>query len=220
MLAASCGFDDGFGAPAVTPGGCPAHPRSKTKPRPKEAVLRLQKALRGLADRVKDSKVYAKPDGLIGPKTVKAVNYALPKYAANAPQYASGELTKALIIERAPELAAIVEKAPFIAARVESGIYRPPTPAIQTAAFTPTTFPSPPRGAAMPPYYGPPSYYPPSYGPPRAPGGLPADRASVDIKTFIPAQYEHVRFNPATIALMIGFGVIVYAVATKRKGKD
>lgn len=225
MLAASCGFGDGFGAPAMTPGGCPAHPTAK--PHPSEHVVRLQKALRGLADRVHDAAVYTKPDGLIGKHTVKAVNYAMPKYVQTAPvQYRTGTLTKAQVIKFAPQLAAFVEKGPsydIIPAKVTSGIYRPPTPAIQTA-FAPTT--APPTGAAMPPYYAPPpSYYPPSYapsyGPPRGPGGLPTDRASVDVKTFIPAQYEHVRFNPATVALVIGFGVIVYAVATKKKsGKD
>lgn len=222
MLSASCGFSDGFGAVAA-PGACPE--KKKVKPRPSETVLRLQKALRGLADRVHDAAVYSKPDGLIGPHTVKAVNYAVPKYVQTAPaQYKTGALTKSQVVKWAPQLAALVEKGPaydIIPAKVTSGIYRPPmpaTPAAQTA-FAPAT--APPRGAAMPPYYpSAPSYYPPSYGPPRGPGGLPTDRATVDIKTFIPAQYEHVRINPGTVIAMLAFGAIVYAVATKKKGKD
>jgi len=78
---------------------------------------------------------------------------------------------------------------------------------------------------AYPPYYQPqPAYYPqqPGYYPPRGPGGMNPNEASVDTKVFIPAQYEHVKFNPGTVALVIGVGVIAVMVGQKRaesKGK-
>ena len=80
----------------------------------------------------------------------------------------------------------------------------------------------------MPPYSYP-GYYAPAptyYGPPapyysnRGPGGLPADRASVDVKAFIPAQYEHVRVDPMTVMAALVVGVGIFLVATKKKAKD
>lgn len=80
-----------------------------------------------------------------------------------------------------------------------------------------------PNYAPGPEYYAPPqpAYYQPQptyYGPPRGPGGLPADRASLDVKAFVPAQYEHIRVDPTTVMFMILAGVGVYLVVTKKKG--
>lgn len=62
----------------------------------------------------------------------------------------------------------------------------------------------------------PPQAYPPGYYP-AGPGGLPADRASVDVKAFIPAQYEHVQVDPTTVMALILVGLGVYYVATHKK---
>lgn len=70
-------------------------------------------------------------------------------------------------------------------------------------------------------YYPPPAYGPgPNYGPHRAPGGLPADRASVDVKAFVPAQYEHIRVEPGTVMLLVAGGVIAYLLINNKKKKE
>ena len=67
------------------------------------------------------------------------------------------------------------------------------------------------------PYYPPqPAYYPPAYGPRRGPGGMNPNEASVDTKVYIPAQYEHVKFNPGTVAIVLGVGVLAMMVGQKR----
>ena len=61
-------------------------------------------------------------------------------------------------------------------------------------------------------------YYPSGYAPaPHYPGYASHREASVDIKTFIPAQYEHVRFNPMTVALVLGVGVAAVMITQKRE---
>ena len=65
--------------------------------------------------------------------------------------------------------------------------------------------------------YGPPAYGPPAYGPPRGPGGLPADRATLDVRAFIPAQYEHVRVSPGTGMAVIAVGLVVVLVLMRDK---
>lgn len=72
--------------------------------------------------------------------------------------------------------------------------------------------------------YGPPrqAYYPPPptyYGPTRAPGGLPGDRASLDVKAFVPAQYEHIRVSPTTGLLLVGLGfaAVLFVLDKKKK---
>jgi len=83
----------------------------------------------------------------------------------------------------------------------------------------------------MPAYYpDDPQYYPPPrpayyqsaptyYGPTRAPGGLPADHASLDVKAFVPAQYEHIRVNPTTAMLLVGFSVLAVLFVLDKKKK-
>lgn len=70
----------------------------------------------------------------------------------------------------------------------------------------------------QPPAY--PGYYQPQqpyYYSNRGPGGLPADQASVDVKAFLPAQYEHVQVDPTTVMAAIIVGVGIYIVATRKK---
>lgn len=67
--------------------------------------------------------------------------------------------------------------------------------------------------------YGPPPPPPTYYAMPRrrGPGGLPRDEASLDVKAFIPAQYDHIRVHPGGVMAALGLGVIVYLVATRKK---
>ena len=79
----------------------------------------------------------------------------------------------------------------------------------------------------MPPQYAYPQSYPsyPGYYQPqqpvyysnRAPGGLPPDQATVDVKAFLPAQYEHVQVDPTTVMAVIAVGLGVYYVMSKKK---
>ncbi len=63
-----------------------------------------------------------------------------------------------------------------------------------------------------------PQYYPPGYAPsPYYPGYRTPQEASVDTKVYIPAQYEHVRFNPMTVALVLAVGVGTVMVMNKRQ---
>lgn len=72
-----------------------------------------------------------------------------------------------------------------------------------------------------PGYYAPAPYYPPPYAPapypPRGPGGLPTDRATLDVKAFIPAQYQHVRISPGGVALVLLAGVVIVMLVNKNK---
>ena len=76
-----------------------------------------------------------------------------------------------------------------------------------------------------PEYYAPPPqpvYYaqaPTYYGPRRAPGGLPAGHASVDVRAFVPAQYEHIRINPMTGMLLVGVGVLAVLFVLDKERK-
>lgn len=199
----------GFGADT---GACRERPHVAT---PGSATIRrLQTALAGLAKRTKDPRVATGVDGVIGPKTVNAVNYALPKYVAAPAAFASGALTKAQVVGAAVQLAAYIDKGPN---RIEGRV----TTEFPAAASTQTMSPSPaqqPGGTPMPPaqYYPPQPGYAPAPYYPYAP--QPQREASVDIKAFIPAQYEHVRFNPMTVALVIAVGVGTVLVMNKRKG--
>lgn len=216
---------DFFGATPV-PGQCPERPRAP-KPQPVAKVVRLQKALQALSKRVSDPAVSTRADGLIGPNTVKAANRALFMYAKGGvpSEFTSGSLTKAKVLAHAPQLASYIERAPF-----PSAVYVPPdrTPAplrpetvptvtATTAAFAPAAAPE--GDPIMPPYYQQQSYYPPpGYGPPRGPGGLPTDRATVDVRAFIPAQYEHVQINPMMVMAVLAVGVVAYLAVNKKKG--
>lgn len=74
----------------------------------------------------------------------------------------------------------------------------------------------------MPPYYQQPGYAPQGYAPqgyyqPAPTGGLPPDQASLDVRAFIPAQYEHVRINPTWVMVALGIGVAVLVMKNKEK---
>ena len=154
-------------------------------------------------------------DGLVGPKTVKAVNYVVPKYTSAPASFSDGRLTHAQVVAFAPQLAAFIENAPNKGSGGSDALMEPTsysTPPLQARP------PAPSSGGTMPAYYPP----QPAYYPPRGPGGMNPNEASVDTKVYIPAQYEHVKFNPGTVALVIGVGVIAVLVGQKRaesKGK-
>ena len=48
---------------------------------------------------------------------------------------------------------------------------------------------------------------------------MPADHASLDVKAFVPAQYEHIRVNPGSAMLMIGVGVLAVLFILEKKKK-
>jgi len=217
------GYEE-FGA-ATAPGVCPERPAHKP-PAPLAKVRRLQNALRGLAKRVKDAAINTAADGLIGPRTVTATNRALKNYV---PGFSSAPvLTRAEVLAQSPFLAARFDEAgrgtpaapkplpssPFVAATQK--VVQQYLP----AATQDTTMPYPPQQQA---YYQPPgypqqpAYAPQGYGPPRGPGGLPTDRATLDVRAFIPAQYEHIRVSPGTGFAVIAVGVVVVFLLMRDK---
>lgn len=215
-------FSGTLGAAGAEPGLCPPHP--SVKPTPLAKIRRLQNALRGLAQRVKDRAISVVADGLIGPHTVMATNRAL---SVHAPGFTSGGLTKAQVMRLSPQIAAYLEKAPYVASPT-----LPPSPFVAaTQQMVQPMVPAAMPGGAqtMPPYYpqqqayyppspyGPSGYGPSPYGPPRGPGGLPTDRASVDVRAFIPAQYEHVRVSPGTGMAVVAVGVVVVLLLMRDK---
>lgn len=199
---------------------CPERPH--VRPQPSAAIRKLQLALQGLAKRMHDPPASTHADGLVGPRTVKATNYALYKYARGGipEKYTTGALTRKQVVAWAPQLASYIQRAPYQEAAVSSIA---PVPAVIPAPVTP------PQGdTAMPaPGYYPPGYMPPGYAPQptyysppgarRGPGGLPTDEASLDIRAFVPAQYEHVRINPSTVMVAIGIGLVIYLAVSKMK---
>lgn len=62
------------------------------------------------------------------------------------------------------------------------------------------------------PYYPAPGYYPQA-----GPGGLPADRASVDTRVYIPAQYEHIQIHPGLGMAVVVVGVVAALMAARSK---
>lgn len=207
----------GLGATAA-PGVCTPH-----KPVPLTKIRRLQDALRGLATRVRDGSLRIAADGLVGPRTVAATNRAMVHYVQQPEELATGRLTHAQVAAFAAQLTAYIDKAPHAASSASTSVAPAPP-----ATTSPASYATPPQGessmpsyAPGPEYYAPqPAYYQPPptyYGPPRGPGGLPADRASLDVKAFVPAQYEHIRVDPTTVMFVILAGVGVYLVATRKK---
>ena len=197
---------------SVIPGVC--HPHA---PQPLATVKRLQTALRGLSERSRDTNAATPVDGLVGPHTLRAVNYAVPKYASSDPLLASGRLTHPQIVSFAPQLASAIERAPIAAPAAPQMQAPPPAPASGSSSFWQTLAQGAaiyaaqqnPGGRPMPGY--PPAY---GYGPPaRAAAG----RASTS-SAFIPARvHEHVRFNPTVIAFGIGAVVVTVLVMQKRE---
>lgn len=199
---------------------------------PSKAISRLQAALEQLSRRVDDHQVATTLDGHMGPLTAAATNIALQRYATTAPlSLRTGKLAQSQILGQIVPITAYIEAAKSIPAKVTSGIYRPtqqqslatqlmPVAASAPAAQQPAYYP--PGGARTMPapgYYPPPPGYAPSYYPSRGPGGMPSDRASFDVKAFIPAQYEHVNFSGAGLAALALGGVVVFMLVKQRRGE-
>ena len=217
-----------LGEASVVPGVCPPHPT--VRPHPAAKIVRLQKALNALARRTEDHAVGVVADGLVGTHTVKATNRAMYMYArGGAPsEFTTGTLTHGQVAAFSPQLAAYIERSPIaaptrVAPATSPSLPVPPPPSspqILPSSSAPVQYPA---GANMYPYGQPPAY--PGYYQPqqpyyysnRGPGGLPADQASVDVKAFLPAQYEHVQVDPTTVMAAIIVGVGIYIVATRKK---
>ena len=65
--------------------------------------------------------------------------------------------------------------------------------------------------------YGPPPPPPTYYGPPRRVHGLPRDEASLDVKAFIPAQYDHIQLHPASGLAIVAVGVLLALVVSQHR---
>ncbi len=182
-------------------------------------VMRLQTALYALGQKHRDPVLIAVAvDGIVGPQTLAATTRALGKYVVQAPgvipqSWTNGTSTT-IIRKSASEIARFIEQAAN--STPPSGI--PP----QQAAMVPlpggAQMPYPPQQAYYPPQ---PGYYPPQPGyypqPPRGPGGLPTDQASLDIKTFIPAQYDHIRLGPGGALAILAVLGLTFALITQHK---
>jgi hypothetical protein len=204
----------GFGAAdanmSALPGIC--HPHA---PRPLATVKSLQTALRGFAQRVSDPHVDPnggkKPDGLVGRRTVAAVNYAVPKYTTAPYPFNTGKLTHAQIVAFAPQLAALIDQTRGANVGRIKGMstltfeqVQAATPADLPADSQPGYTQSSSGGSPMP--YGPaqPQYYPPGHAPSQGyPGYAPQRQANVSTSVYIPAQYDHISFNPMTVGLVL-----------------
>lgn len=100
-------------------------------------------------------------------------------------------------------------------------VTRAPVPAVPgvTAPAGGSSMSYPPT----PPFVGRPTGYSPGYAPgyaPRGPGGLPTDQATLDVKAFIPAQYQHVTIHPGTVIAVLALaGGIAYVMVKRRENK-
>ncbi len=192
-------------------------------------VKTMQLALQSLAARVGDSAVATSADGIVGPNTLRAVNRALPKYTPFAPpEFRTGKLTSSKVTAYASQITSYLNKGGSSAAPAPNASPTPvPAPASAASFFqqmttTPAAVPAAPGGAMNPNYYQPPppAYYPQPQGYyPQAPraGGLPTDRATLDVRAFIPAQYQHVRLSPVTGLLLVGGGLALIALIVKNR---
>ena len=51
----------------------------------------------------------------------------------------------------------------------------------------------------------------------RGPGGLPTNQASLDIRAFIPAQYDHIQIHPAGV--IVGVLAVVTTVLLVQRSR-
>lgn len=183
------------------------------------AVARLQNALNVLGQTRQDPKLLVRVNGVVGPATAAATNRALLVYVVpgggRIPQNWH-RATTSMIRASANDMASYIERAAGGASADDAA---PPPPA-------------PPPGDPMPyyqqpqtGYYPQPGYYPPpqqpyGYGPPRGPGGLPVDHASLDVKAFIPAQYDHIQLEPAQGFAILAAGLVIVLLVTNHKNKQ
>ena len=198
-------------------------------------VIRLQEAVIALGRKKNDSALLITADGVVGPQTVNATRRALITYvvggAGSPPANWGRTLTAATLKANASTIAPYIERAagisPEMMAAQAAGQAASRAASMATASMFPTSFTTPSGGRTMPApgqYYPPPQYYPPQQyspgyqmAPPRGPGGLPTDRATLDVKAFIPAQYQHISISPFVgIALIVGLWAVI-ALAKKHK---
>lgn len=213
------------------------------------AVRALQMSLRALSSKVNDSSLLITADGIVGPETRAATNKALRVYASDAPPlYKAGSLTTSQIAAQAGRIKPYIDHAgpqhawnalaPLSPTRTAANPAAASAAAGQAAgqaayraaSMIPTSPASQPAapGGSMPAYQpGYPStapyaaqYYPPGSAPGMGPGGLPTDRASVDVRAFIPAQYEQLRVHPLiAIGLVLGVGYAVITLVRRHDAK-
>lgn len=204
--------------------------RSITRVNP--TVKAMQLALQSLAARVGDSLVATSADGIVGPNTLRAANRALSKYTPFAPpEFRTGRLTSSKVTAYASQItsylnkggsAAVTSADPASAAAAaarSAAASSSATSFMQRMTTTPAAVPAAPGGAMNPNYYPPQQPYYPQPGYPGAPraGGLPTDRASLDVKAFIPAQYQHIRLSPVTGLLVVGGGLALIMLIVKNR---
>ena len=186
-------------------------------------IGRLQSALEALSRRVDDHRVATTLDGRMGPLTAAATNHALKTYSSAPANLKTGKLTQSQILASLTPITTYIESARSIVGKVTSGIYRPSQQQAMQTQYSPAGSPggATPMPAPAPTYYQPSYYARPATTRPyasRGPGGLPTDRASVDIKAFIPAQYEHIRINPSLPMIVLG-GIVIFMIMKDRKKK-
>jgi len=140
----------GLGAPKDVPGTLDyhiAHPASSSGPA--SPVVRLQNALRALGTTAGDPQLTSVSiDGVVGPATVKATNYALANFVGATPGFPKANLTAIQVRQSAAVLADRIE-----ARTKASGGTVPPPPAVtaksravsHAPAFVPEAPPEPDR---------------------------------------------------------------------------
>jgi len=179
-----------------------------------DGVMRLQTALYALGQKHGDRALLVNTDGVVRPATVRAVQRALGMYVMQGsgvvPQNWLRGTSTSIIRASANDIARYIEQA--------AGVSPPSSAPAQTAAMVPSS-----EGAEMFPqqqsYYPPqPNYYPPGYAP-RGPGGLPTNQASLDVKAFIPAQYDHIQLHPASGLAIVAVGVLLALVVSQHRAK-
>ncbi len=184
-------------------------------------VQRLQEALNVLGRLKDDRQLAVTTDGVLGARTISATNRAIAVYVVKG---AGGKhipqnwqrMTSSMVQANAAALAQAIE---FEAGYIPASVTHDPLPA-QQASMVPSFSPSP-GGPMNPQYPQQTGYYPPArpgYYPqaPRA-GGLPTDRATLDVKTFIPAQYEHISLSPAGGMVIILVGVMAAMLISQHR---
>lgn len=170
-------------------------------------ILRLQLALQAFSRAVNDPGIATVADGRMGARTAAAVNRAMAMVADAPAELRTGQLTQARVAAQAGFIASYLMAATAARSRVAPQAAPPPAaPAPQRQMQDDATYAP----------YGPPSYAPAPYMP-RGPAGLPADRASFDVRAFIPAQYEHLRIHPGLGMAIVVVGVVAVLMASKHK---
>lgn len=196
------------------------------------SAVRLQEALVALGHKKNDPALVVTVDGNIGTQTVNATRRALITYVVGGvgspPANWGRTLTTSTLKANANEIASYIERAAGISPEMmaaqaagRAGARAASTASMFPAFPTPSAPAVPPGGRPMPQYYPPPTQYYPSQQPyspgymPAQPRGipsapLPTDRATLNVRAFIPAQYQDVSISPFVgIFLIVGVLAIV-----------